>query len=48
MAAPDVGAFGVAALVVVLVARVAALAALSPDVALVAGLWAASRGRRWP
>ena len=33
MAAPDVGAFGVAALVVVLVARVAALAALSPDVA---------------
>ena len=43
MAAPDVGAFGVAALVVVLVARVAALAALSPDVALVAGLWAASR-----
>ena len=43
MAAPDVGAFGVAALVVVLVARVAALAALSPDVALVAGLWAVSR-----
>ena len=43
MAAPDVGAFGVAALVVVLVARVAALAAVAPDVALVAGLWAATR-----
>jgi adenosylcobinamide-GDP ribazoletransferase len=43
MTAPDVGAFGVAALVVVLVARVAALAALTPDVLLVAGLWAASR-----
>ena len=43
MATPDVGAFGVAALVVVLVARVAALAALAPDVALVAGLWAATR-----
>jgi adenosylcobinamide-GDP ribazoletransferase len=43
MAAPDIGAFGVAALVVVLVARVAALAAMTPDVLLVAGLWAASR-----
>ncbi|MFO7280574.1 MAG: adenosylcobinamide-GDP ribazoletransferase [Thermoanaerobacterales bacterium] len=43
MAAPDVGAFGVAALVLVLGARVAALAALRPDVALVVGLWAGSR-----
>jgi adenosylcobinamide-GDP ribazoletransferase len=43
MAAPDVGAFGAAALVVVLVTRVAALAALTPNVLLVAGLWAASR-----
>ena len=43
MATPDIGAFGVAALVVVLVARVAALATLAPEVALVAGLWAATR-----
>jgi len=43
MAAPDVGAFGAAALILVLVARIAALAALSPDVLLVAGLWAAAR-----
>src|SRR5690606_22375480 len=43
MAAPDVGALGVVALVLALGARVAALAALRPDVALVAGLWAGSR-----
>jgi len=43
MAAPDVGAFGVVALVLILLARVAALAALTPDVWLVAGLWAAAR-----
>jgi adenosylcobinamide-GDP ribazoletransferase len=43
MAAPDVGAFGVVALVLVLAMRVAALAALSPDPLLVAGLWAAAR-----
>jgi adenosylcobinamide-GDP ribazoletransferase len=43
MAAPDVGAFGMVALVLVLLARVAALAALTPDVWLVAGLWAAAR-----
>lgn len=43
MATPDVGAFGVAALVLVLVTRVAALATLTPDVLLVAGLWAAAR-----
>jgi len=43
MAAPDVGAFGVAVLVLTLGARVAALAALTPDPLLVAGLWAASR-----
>jgi adenosylcobinamide-GDP ribazoletransferase len=43
MSAPDVGAFGVVALVLVLAARVAALAALAPDPLLVAGLWAGSR-----
>lgn len=43
MATPDIGAFGVAALVVVLVARVGALTSLTPDVLLVAGLWAAAR-----
>jgi adenosylcobinamide-GDP ribazoletransferase len=43
MAAPDVGAFGMVALVLVLVARVAALGALSPDPLLVAGLWAGAR-----
>ena len=43
MAAPDVGALGVVALVLALGALVAALAALRPDVALVAGLWAGSR-----
>jgi adenosylcobinamide-GDP ribazoletransferase len=43
MAAPDVGAFGLVALLVVLLARVAALAALTPDPLLVAGLWAGAR-----
>jgi adenosylcobinamide-GDP ribazoletransferase len=43
MSSPDVGAFGAAALVVVLLARVAALAAIGPDVVLVTGLWAAVR-----
>lgn len=43
MATPDVGAFGVAAVVVVLVARVAALAETAPDPLLVAGLWAGAR-----
>lgn len=43
MATPDVGAFGMAALVLVLLARVAALATMTPDVLAVAGLWAAAR-----
>jgi adenosylcobinamide-GDP ribazoletransferase len=43
MAAPDVGAFGMAAVALVLVARVAALASLAPEPLLVAGLWAGSR-----
>ncbi len=43
MAAPDVGAFGMAAVALVLVARVAALASLAPDPVLVAGLWAGAR-----
>jgi adenosylcobinamide-GDP ribazoletransferase len=43
MAAPDVGAFGVVAVVLVLAAQVAALASLTPDVVLVAGVMAASR-----
>lgn len=46
MAQPDVGAFGVAVAVVVLLARFAAFASVhvhAADVALVAGLWCASR-----
>jgi adenosylcobinamide-GDP ribazoletransferase len=43
MAEPDVGAFGVTAVVLTLLLRVVALAALAPDVALVAALWCASR-----
>jgi adenosylcobinamide-GDP ribazoletransferase len=43
MAAPDVGAFGMVVLVLVLAGRVAALASLAPDPLLVAGLWAAAR-----
>ena len=43
MATPDVGAFGMAALVLALGARIAALASLTPDLLLVAGLWAGAR-----
>ena len=43
MAEPDVGAFGVTAVVLVLGLRVAILASLAPDVALPAALWCASR-----
>ena len=43
MAAPDVGAFGVAAVVLVLLLRWAALASLVPDGWLLLVLWAASR-----
>ena len=43
MATPDVGAFGAVALVIVLGARVAALASLAPQPLLVAGLWAGAR-----
>lgn len=41
---PGIGAFGVVGLVSVMLLRVGALASLAPDVLLVAGLWAASRG----
>ena len=43
MAAPDVGAFGVAVVVLALVLRVAAVAALAPSAWLLASLWCASR-----
>lgn len=43
MRAPDVGAYGAAVVALVLVARVAGLAATAPSVLLVAGVWAASR-----
>jgi adenosylcobinamide-GDP ribazoletransferase len=43
MAAPDVGAFGVAVATTTLLARWAVLANLHPAPLLVAGLWAASR-----
>lgn len=43
MAAPDVGAFGVAAVALVLGARVAAMAGMAPDPLLVAGLWGGTR-----
>jgi adenosylcobinamide-GDP ribazoletransferase len=43
MSAPDVGAFGVGTVALTLALRVAALASLSPDPLLVAGLWAGSR-----
>jgi adenosylcobinamide-GDP ribazoletransferase len=43
MATPDVGAFGVMVVTLVVLARVAALAALEPDPLLIAGLWTASR-----
>ena len=43
MAAPDVGAFGVAAVVAALLLRWAALASIEPDVLLVVAVWGASR-----
>jgi adenosylcobinamide-GDP ribazoletransferase len=43
MADPAVGAYGVTVVVVVLGLRVAALAALTPDVLLLAAVWCASR-----
>jgi len=43
MAAPDVGAFGVAAVVVVLLLRWSALSSLDPDAWLVVALWCGSR-----
>ncbi len=43
MAEPDIGAFGVTAVVLTLGLRVAVLASLEPDVALLAALWCASR-----
>ncbi|MHB1582224.1 MAG: adenosylcobinamide-GDP ribazoletransferase [Acidimicrobiales bacterium] len=43
MSEPDVGAFGVAATVVVLLLRFAAFGALRPDIALVVGIWCVSR-----
>jgi adenosylcobinamide-GDP ribazoletransferase len=43
MASPEVGAFAVVALVVVVVLRIGALASIEPDVLVLAGLWCASR-----
>lgn len=43
MAKPDIGAFGTAAVVVVLVLRVLALAAIDANLALLVVLWATSR-----
>lgn len=43
MATPDVGAFGVTVVAVVLLARVAGLDATKPAPLLIAGLWCASR-----
>lgn len=43
MAKPDVGAFGVAVVAMVLLARVAGLASAQPSVLLIAGLWCAAR-----
>lgn len=43
MAEPTIGAFGIAAAVAVLLLRFAALATIVPHVALIAGLWCASR-----
>lgn len=43
MRTPGVGAFGASTLVVVLVARTAGFAARPADIALIAGLWCASR-----
>lgn len=43
MATPEVGAFGVLVVTLVVAARLAALGALHPDPLLVAGLWTSSR-----
>jgi adenosylcobinamide-GDP ribazoletransferase len=43
MRTPDVGAFAVVTVVVVVLLRVGALASMEPDVVLVAGVWCASR-----
>jgi adenosylcobinamide-GDP ribazoletransferase len=43
MAAPDVGAFGIAAVAVALVLRWSAFASMEPDVLLVVAVWCASR-----
>jgi adenosylcobinamide-GDP ribazoletransferase len=43
MATPEIGAFGVMVLTLVVLARVAAFDALTPDPLLVVGLWTASR-----
>jgi adenosylcobinamide-GDP ribazoletransferase len=44
MAEPDIGAFGLVAVSASLLLRWAALASMEPDVAVVASLWALSRG----
>lgn len=44
MAAPDLGAFGVAAVTAALLLRWAAFGSVEPDVLLIAALWSASRG----
>lgn len=43
MRAPDVGAFGIATVVIVLLVRVLTLAALTPSVLLLASVWCSSR-----
>jgi adenosylcobinamide-GDP ribazoletransferase len=43
MRAPDVGAFGIVAVVIALLARVSALSAQSVSIGLLVGLWCASR-----
>ena len=43
MSEPDVGAFGLATTVAVLLVRFAAFGAVHPDIALIAGLWCISR-----
>ncbi len=43
MSEPDIGAFGLATTVAVLVLRFAAFGALRPDIALVVGIWCVSR-----
>jgi adenosylcobinamide-GDP ribazoletransferase len=43
MREPGIGAYGVAVVAITLVARVAGFASIGPDIALVVGLWCASR-----